>query len=61
MVIKYHYKYMVRLANVYLQTYSKYGYEEASKWYNEFLDASHRKRIGPFIRSVAEEQNLEVD
>ena len=61
MLIQYNHMYMTRLAKIYLATYSKYGYEEASKWYHNFLDDGLRKRIDPFIRRVAEEQNLEMD
>ena len=61
MLIEYHWKYMTMLAKRYLNIYSKYGYDDAKKWYDEFLTDGLRKRIRPFISSVAESQNLETD
>jgi len=61
MVIQYHKLYMRRLAEVYLSKYGMLGYEDASKWFNEFLDDGLRARIKPYISALAEERNLEVD
>jgi len=60
MVIKYHKKYMTRLAGVYLDKYGMLGYDEAKKWYNDFLPVDIRTRIRPFILAEAERRNLEV-
>jgi len=60
-IIEYHYKYMTHLAKRYISIYSKYGYKEASKWYDTFLTKGLRDRIRPFIKEQAQEQNLEMD
>lgn len=61
MIIRYHKLYMERLADIYLTKYGMLGYEEASKWFDNFLDKGLRYRIKPYISALAEGRNLEID
>lgn len=61
MIIRHHPKYLTHLAKRYLSIYGLYGYEEAKKWHDTFLDADHRKKLGPYIHKVAEEQGLTTE
>ena len=61
MVIEFHPKYMTHLAQRYLSIYGKFGYDEAKKWYHEFLTPELRQRIGNYIRAEAGDQGLDTD
>lgn len=58
MVIEYHHKYLEHLARRYLSIYGKYGYDEAKKWFDEFLTKELRVRVKPIIHTVANDQGL---
>jgi len=59
-VIEYHPLYMRRLADVYLTKYGMLGFDAARKWFDTFLTTDLKKRIKPYIQTLAEERNLEL-
>ena len=56
MTMEYEDKYLVRLAQVYLDKYETHGFDVAKDWYDGFLTPELQRLIKPFVAEEVEKR-----